>query len=358
MLILFFFVKSLKCCGGVNMSIDMETFVTWAEKRFDNVQVRGTEVRINSFFAPSDTKHHLWCSPSGGKNNRPNGVYHCWKTDKKGTLVSLVMLVDKCDYRTALQTLGISKYNGRPIEELDEIPTDEVITWDIDISFKTLELPPHTYKITQAPENWYQKASGYLRKRKIPVENLYVCVGGKYFGRIIIPYYTQSNQLIYFNGRTIVDDELRYRGPEKDCGVGKEDVLFFANYPEPEEKIYLCEGEFDAISLRLAGLYAVACGGKNLSVKQAIMLAKYRICLALDLDTAGQEAVSSMHQKLLEYCLINPTNRITKANPPEKCKDWNTFLCNYDTKILKSYVEKVEENLESEQPYGFRTAKA
>jgi len=43
--------------------------------------------------------------------------------------------------------------------------------------------------------------------------------------------------------------------------------------------------------------------GKNLSDKQAIMLAKYKVCLALDVDDAGQSAMAKMHQKLLAYCL-------------------------------------------------------
>ena len=88
------------------------------------------------------------------------------------------------------------------------------------------------------------------------------------------------------------------------------------------------------------------------------MLAKYKVCLALDVDDAGQSAMAKMHQKLLAYCLINPTNRITKALPPEKCKDWNGFLCNFDHRILNGYIKKVEETLESEQPYGYRSAKA
>lgn len=140
------------------MSIDMQTFVDWATKRFNSVQVSGNEVRLNSFFASNDSKHHLWCNPAGGKNNRPYGVYHCWKTDNKGSLVSLVMQVDKCGYKTALQTLGISSYQGKPIEEIEEIPTDDMITWDIEINYKVLQLPPNTFKISQSAENWYKKA--------------------------------------------------------------------------------------------------------------------------------------------------------------------------------------------------------
>lgn len=336
------------------MAIDFEIFSAWAENRFDKIVKRGPEICINSIFAESDTKCHLWCNPSGGKNQRPYGVYHCWKTDNKGSLVSLVMQVDKCDRQTALKTLGISKTYGRPIEEMEEIIDEEPFTWDITLLEKHLSLPPMTIKISQAPVFWFNKAKSYLDSRKIPIDNLYICTGGKYQGRIIIPYYSPNGNLIYFNGRSIVGSELRYRGPEKECGVGKEDVLFFSKFPEKESKIYLCEGEFDAMSLTQAGLVGVACGGKNLSDKQATMLSNYKVCLALDTDEAGTIALEKMYQKLVSICLINPTNRISKVQPPDKFKDWNQFLCEYNAKIVKSYIEETEEELESEIPYGYR----
>ena len=78
------------------MPIDFDTFVNWAENRFDKIQVKGKEVCLNSIFAENDSKFHLWCNPYGGKHERTFGVFHCWKTDRKGSLVSLVMEVDKC----------------------------------------------------------------------------------------------------------------------------------------------------------------------------------------------------------------------------------------------------------------------
>jgi len=335
------------------MTIEFETFTAWAESRFDKITIKGPEVCLNSIF-DSDNKFHLWCNPSGGKNKRPFGVYHCWKTDKKGSLVNLVMQVDNCDRDAALQTLGISKYKGRPIEEMDSEPDVKVPTWDVSLLEKSLSFPPHTHLITRAPENWYRRAKTYLDERKISVNNLYVNIGGKYYGRILIPYSSPNGNLIYFNGRTITGSELRYRGPEKECGVGKEDVLYFTSFPEPYSKIYLCEGEFDAMSLATCGLIGVACGGKQLSDKQATILSNYRVCLALDLDEAGQFAIEKMYQKLLSICLINPVNRITKVQPPQNYKDWNSFYCSFDAKIVKGYIEKTEEQLESEMPYGYR----
>jgi hypothetical protein len=102
------------------MAIDFDIFVDWVENRFDgNVVINGREVRINSVFADSDEKHHLWCNPGGGKRGIKTGVFHCFKTDKKGTLVGLVMHVDKCGKKQALETLGLKAASGKPIEEID-----------------------------------------------------------------------------------------------------------------------------------------------------------------------------------------------------------------------------------------------
>jgi len=339
------------------MAVDFDTFVDWAESRFGDVKVAGQEVRLNSIFADSDSKHHLYCNPNGGKGRVPSGVYHCWKSEKKGTLIGLVMLVDKCDLKTALKTLGLNKNSGKPIESLDfdDNLQDENFTELLGkIDWKILSLPPNTVLINKSPENWYQKCQAYLSKRKLDTQGLYFCSGGKYFGRIIIPYYSPDNKLIYFNGRTIVDHDLRYRGPEKETGVGKEDVLYFTSYPNEGEKIYLCEGEFDAMSLAKAGLAAVACGGKNLSDKQASYLSQYKICLALDADNAGQSAIANMLSKLNAYCSINPIKRMTTVSPPIGCKDWNELLCNHNAKILRAFIDKSEKELESETPYAIR----
>ena len=89
------------------MSIKYSVFLKWAIDRFgeENVQAKGKEVKINSIFEADDTGYHLWCSPSGGKKKHKYGVYHCFKTDKTGSLVKLVQLVDSCDKNDALETL-------------------------------------------------------------------------------------------------------------------------------------------------------------------------------------------------------------------------------------------------------------
>lgn len=331
------------------MAVNFQKFVDWAMVKLPPVDIKGNEIRVNSIFC-DDQKKHLWCNPFGGKNKIEYGVYHCWKSEKKGTLVNLVMLVEKCDFKKALEILGLQQQTLLATDnfdfDLDFEKAKSVENWED--SFIELQMPPHSYPINKAPLNWFNRAKSYLEKRKLFDDRFFVCTSGKYDGRIIIPYYSEGGKLIYFNGRTITDNPLRYRGPDKGCGVGKEDVLFFANYGTYNDKYYLCEGEFDALSLHKCGLNAVACGGKNLSEKQAILLSPYKICLALDADDAGQQALGRMKNTLSLY----GSSAITVVRPPNIVKDWNEFYCKYDAKIILSYIENTEKRFETGYTYA------
>ena len=90
------------------MGIPFKKFEQWAIDRFgaENVVVRPPEIRINSIFETDDDDFHLWCNPSGGKKKRKHGSFHCFKTEKVGSLVKLVMIVDSCDRDTAIARLN------------------------------------------------------------------------------------------------------------------------------------------------------------------------------------------------------------------------------------------------------------
>lgn len=328
------------------MQIDFQAFVDWAKRRFSNVLIKGDEVRLNSFFAENDNKHHLWCNPKGGKKGIGFGVYHCFKTDKKGTLVNLVMDFEKCDFATALKILkGNIRASNKNLNQIFNYEHEDYTLKNKKIE---IELPEHCEFLENDSDNNYQKiAKDYLTKRKMDYKKFLVCVGGKYKGRIVIPYFDfDFKSLIYFNTRALYETNLRYLGPPKTIGVGKEDVLYLPKKIN-HDKIYLTEGEFDACSLNLAGFSAVACGGKNLSDIQAAMLSNYSVCLCLDLDKAGTEAIKNMKTKLNAFNLTGKSDKITIVRPAIGFKDWNEMLIKHSPNILKSYIDKNETSLES-----------
>jgi DNA primase len=322
------------------MSIDFDKFLSWAESRFDDVIVKGNEIKINSVFC-DDRKHHLWCNPSGGKNANSHGVYHCWKSENKGSLISLVMLVDKCTYEEAVGALDapadgdLADLERRVQELFKEKPAAE------QTAQKGLELPPDCYLFKELPSTHGLKsmAEEYLRKRKISTKGLFLCSRGRYRNRIVIPYLDKDGAIIYYNGRYVGDpgDNLRYMGPPKELGVGKGDVMYSPAWPKTGEKIYITEGEFDAMSLWQCGFHSAALGGKAATEKQISMIKEFKPVLCLDADDAGTEALSKIASTLMTKGIS-----VSYVKPCKEYKDWNGLLEEKGERILREYVRTQE----------------
>jgi len=328
------------------MAIDPEKMLSWVESRFDDFVVRGNEIKINSIFC-EDYKRHLWINPSGGKKQRETGVFRCFKTDKKGSCITLVMLVDKCTYQEAIETLDAVDTSLSNIESKLDAVFYPVQPQEVQpLVDNTLKIPDHTYVIDEmdAEDFWRITAEGYLFGRKLATHDLMICTGGEYRNRIIIPYYDIDRKLIYFNGRSMSTNKevLRYMGPPKEVGVGKEDVLYVPYWPKSGRPLYLTEGEFDAIAIWHSGrvmsesLYSGAFGGKSLSDKQIDLLRPYDpLVLCLDADKAGKSGLITMAQKLHAA-----GKRPYYVRPPEKYKDWNKMLEMVGEKILVHYLTR------------------
>lgn len=324
------------------MSVDFNKFLDWAESRFDHVVTRGDEILLNSIFC-DDRKNHLWCNPYGGKNKIENGVYHCWKTDEKGSLIKLVMLVDKCSFQDALETLDA--YSEGTLEDLEkkvnqifENNNEEKISQKDEKSHENLTIPDSCYLFEELPSCNYLKkhALDYMKSRKLDYSGLYICTSGRYRNRILIPYYNEKNELIYYNGRYIGDpgNNLRYLGPPKQLGIGKGDVIFVPKWSSKKEKIYITEGEFDAMSINQCGFNSAALGGKSMTETQMKMIANYTPVLCLDADKAGGEALPKMANSLLSKGFSN----IFYVRPCKEYKDWNGLLVEKGHKILRHYI--------------------
>lgn len=339
--------------------VDFKKFEKWAISRFgeDNVLVRGKEIRINSIFAPDDEGHHLWCSPDGGKKKYKFGVYHCFKTDQKGSLLKLVQLIDSCDREDALLTLN-GRCTIRDLEKkLDEMFAAQEEEFVIPQIKPDLDLPPNCELISDLGTNnfWRKKAQEYLDNRQIPIDGLYICTGDKYKARIVIPYYDKTGKLIYWNARHIGKSNCKYLGPPKEVGVGKEDVVFMAgNWPTEDETIYLCEGEFNAISLKICELNGAACGGKNMSDKQALMLAGYKIVLCLDQDKAGKQGTRKMTSMISAFETVKKGegDKLQFVSPAKGFNDWNEMLVKMGPALLHYYILKNKKSLNFLWPHG------
>lgn len=318
------------------MAIDFETFVTWAESRFPSVKVGAKEVLVPSIFA-EDSKHHLACNPV--KN-----CFHCLKSDEGGSLVKLVSIVDKCTYGEAAERLGVS---GDDNVRALEARLEKLFGGDRKVAVAAPEnrvkLPEQTFRIAElGQDNHFRKrAADYVRGRHLPLGDLHVCIGGKYRERVIIPYYGRAGELIYWNGRDLTGKAyLRYQGPEKEeVGYGKEDVLWFEGWPPAGTRVYLTEGEFDAMSLNVAGLVGAACGGKNVGDKQIEMLRPYRVTIAFDADKSGGGALNKIGEMFESEGILDAAF----IRPPHPYKDWNEMLKAVGPKLVRHYIRNGEQ---------------
>jgi DNA primase len=343
------------------MSISFKAFAKWAKKRFgtNNVKIQGKEIRLNSVFETGDDDFHLWCSPSGGKRKHKFGTYHCFKTEKKGSLVKLVMLVDNCDRDEALARLhgqtSIRELERR-LEEMFAAEDGQIVIAPEDPPKTGLSIPPECFLITDLGTNnkWRIRAEEYLQNRKIPIDGLYIGTGDRYRGRIVIPYYDAKGNLIYYNGRALGESKCKYLGPPKEIGVGKEDVVYMAGpWPEPGSLVYICEGEFNAMSLRQAEFNAVACGGKNMGEKQAMLLSSYRVVICLDRDKAGKAGTTKMSSMIMNLETAKGTKeKLSYVLPPAGYNDWNEFLVNNNPVLLHHYIRKNQKALDFSGPLG------
>jgi hypothetical protein len=320
------------------MAIDFNTFLAWAEERFgDDVIINGKEIRINSIFKVNDQEHKLYCNTEGGINDVDLGVYHCWKSGRYGTLAGLVMLVDNCSFEDALDTLNGRISFATLYQRVEDFFNQKEVIQNQEVIIPELVLPESSYSILDLSRGnpFRQRAELYLMKRKIPIEGMYVCTSGLYWNRIVIPYYNRDGKLIYFNCRTLSDKIPKYRGPEKEVGTGKGDVLYVPKWPEEPTEIYLTEGEFDTISIWLSGFYAAALGGKIISDQQMNLLYGLIPIMAFDSDKAGRSAIVEIGDKFL-----NSGRLCYYVCPPVGFKDWNALLEEYGFEVLKQYLIK------------------
>ena len=336
------------------MSVDYDVFYDWCKDRFGetNLKVRntahGVEICTHSYFAQrkgiDDNKFHLWMSPSGGKSKHPeSGSYRCWKTDEKGSLVSLVAKYDGIDYDDAEEMICGStslRILEQRVNEFFGYKDEEVAAKTVEPEPTTLQLPDYNFYIDRMSDVnfWKIRAKAYLDDRKIPTEGLYVCTEDKDYGnRIIIPWYDREENLVFWNARTMSNkkDMLRYAKPKN---ADQNNALYMTEWPADGSKIYIMEGEFDAISLQLAGYVGCACGGKFLSDAQIEMIRCYEPVLVFDSGLSGLKALVDVGNALLERGFP----RVSYVRPPLVYKDWNKFLKERDVETIKMYIGKYE----------------
>ena len=216
-------------------------------------------------------------------NEKGHNPWECWVCQTKGRTIRSLLRQLKTPRDTANEIL---KYvpKGATIEykqlSIIEIPKEYQ--------------PLYSASSTSVIANLVKK---YLYERGL-TDNDFIkysigyCTSGEYGGRVIIPSYSESNQLNYFIARSYDGNFYKYRNPE----VSK-DVIFFENLINWNAPIILCEGVFDAMAIRRN---AIPILGKNISktLYKKILTSQVKdIYIALDSD--AKDRALEIAEKLL-----------------------------------------------------------
>ena len=168
--------------------------------------------------------------------NMSSQKWHCWVSDQGGH--SLYSLFKKIN--------ADSRYFSE-LKDIVFIPTtkDEVESKVI------VSLPREYQPLWKSSKSlFYKHALNFLKKRgitKIDLQKhkLGFCDDGIYGNRVIIPSYDENGILNYFVGRSFMGDKMKYKNPNVSRDIVPFDWFIAWSYP-----IVLCEGVFDAISIR------------------------------------------------------------------------------------------------------------
>jgi len=230
-------------------------------------------------------------------NEEGQNPWECWVCQARGRSI-----------RSLLKQLKTSREQAQDI--LKYLPKGSQIEYK---QLSIVELPKeyqplYTASNTSVIANLVKK---YLYERGL-TDNDFIkysigyCTSGEFGGRVIIPSYSESNQLNFFIARTYDGNYYKYKNPET-----SKDIVFFENFINWKAPIILCEGVFDAIAIRRNVIPLL---GKSVSTslyKKIITSEVQDIYVALDTD-ARDKAIQIAEQ------FLNQGKRVFLINLPDK----------------------------------------
>ena len=233
----------------------------------------------------------------------PDGSYpwQCWVCGTKGRTI-----------QSLLRHLNLSGPEAREILQYVRKSGDQE---EKQVVAKALRLPEEFEPLELASKTsvYANRVRSYLYGRGLTETDFIrygigYCVTGKYEDHIIVPSYSENNVLNYFVARNINPGAYRhYTNPE----AKKDEIICFENLINFDKPLILCEGVFDAMSLRRN---AAPLLGQNISsalMKRIITSSCPDIYICLDRDA---------QKRALNHCetFLNMGKRVFFVVPPKK----------------------------------------
>jgi DNA primase len=222
-------------------------------------------------------------------------AFQCFSCKARGNVLDLVAALERCSIREAAVKLqdwfavsppaaAGTQPGGAPKSEAVPAAIGERPTDNKPLTFRLKGIDPaHPYLQSRgiSKETTEQFGLGFFPGR------------GTMHGRIVIPIHNEGGELIAYAGRSVDDEEPKYKLP---AGFHKASVLY--NLHRSLERdgqkvatVVLVEGFFDCIRVHEAGYPCVAMMGSSLSDLQEALLCQHftGVVILLDGDSAGQK---------------------------------------------------------------------
>ena len=210
------------------------------------------------------------------ENSKGENPWHCWVCDKKGKKLYQLFKAVEVPPETMAELKAIVKYVGP----------------ETDVQVETKVTLPKEFKpLTNIQKSNIigRHALAYIKSRGITEEDILkygigYCETGRYANMIIIPSFDERGNINYFTGRSFEKEpSVKYRNPSV-----SRDIIPFELFINWELPLILCEGPFDAISIKRNVIPLL---GKNIQtklMKKIVMSSVEKIYIALDKDAQKQ----------------------------------------------------------------------
>ena len=210
------------------------------------------------------------------ENSKGENPWHCWVCDKKGKKLYQLFKAVEVPPETMAELKAIVKYVGP----------------ETDVQVETKVTLPKEFKpLTNIQKSNIigRHALAYIKSRGITEEDILkygigYCETGRYANMVIVPSFDERGNINYFTGRSFEKDpSVKYRNPSV-----SRDIIPFELFINWELPLILCEGPFDAISIKRNVIPLL---GKNIQtklMKKIVMSSVEKIYIALDKDAQKQ----------------------------------------------------------------------
>jgi DNA primase len=224
--------------------------------------------------------------------------WHCWACDKKGKTVLSLFNQSKTHPDFILELKTIVKYDSGNITEKKR---------------EQLKLPDDFVSLKSVTKSDIigRHALAYLKKRNVTIDdiirhNIGYCTKGRYKNMVVIPSYNEDGSLNFFVGRSFTESHIKYLNPS----ISK-DFIPFENTINWNLPIIICEGMFDAISIKRNTIPLLGKIFPQPLLKKLASSQVQKVYIALDKDALKQSL------KFCEY-LLNEGKKVYLVDLDQK----------------------------------------